>query len=119
MSYLGFVILGIIAGSLGGVVGIGGGIVMVPLLISAFGFDQKLAQGTSLAAMIPPVGLLATYVYYKNGNVNLTAALFIAAGFLIGAYGGALFANSISKELLQRIFGFMLLAIGAKFAFFA
>jgi uncharacterized membrane protein YfcA len=119
VNSLGFVFLGILAGSLGGVVGIGGGIVMVPLLIYAFGFDQKLAQGTSLAAMIPPVGLLAAYVYYKNGNVNISAALLIAAGFLLGAYGGAIFATSINKELLQRIFGFVLLAIGAKFAFFS
>jgi uncharacterized membrane protein YfcA len=118
MFYLGFVFLGVLAGSLGGIVGIGGGIIMVPLLISAFGFDQKLAQGTSLAAMIPPVGLLAAYVYYKNGNVNILAAMLIAAGFLVGSYGGALLANSLSKELLQRIFGFILLAIGAKFAFF-
>lgn len=119
MNYFGFALLGVLAGSLGGVVGIGGGIVMEPVLISAFGFDQKLAQGTSLAAMIPPVGLLAAYVYYKNGNVNIIAALLIATGFLLGSYGGALFANSMSRELLQKIFGFVLLAVGAKFGFFS
>lgn len=116
--YLGFVSLGLIAGILGGIVGIGGGIILVPALVLLFGFKQHIAQGTTLAALIPPVGLFAAYVYYKNGNVHLPGALLIALGFLFGALFGARISNHLSQELLQRIFGILLLGIGMKMTFF-
>lgn len=118
MINLGLIVLGFVTGILGGVVGIGGGIVLVPALVIFFGFQQHLAQGTTMAALIPPVGILAAYIYYRNGNVNIMAAGMIAIGFLFGGLFGAKLANQVSRESLQRIFGVLLLVIGTKFLFF-
>jgi uncharacterized protein len=107
-------VIGICTGILGGLLGIGGAIVMIPAMVIFLKFNQHLAQGTALAAMIPPIGLLAAYEYYKNGNVNIPVALFIAAGFIVGAYGGAKIAEHIDDALLSRIFGFVLFAISIK-----
>lgn len=118
LIYAGFTALGLVAGILGGIVGIGGGIILVPCLVLLFGFKQHLAQGTTLAALIPPVGLFAALVYYKNGNVNLPAAAFIALGFLVGGLVGARIANNLDQVVLQRGFGILLIAIGVKMTFF-
>lgn len=116
---VGFIFLGLLAGVLGGIVGIGGGIILVPALIFVFGFAQHTAQGTSLAALVPPVGLLAAWVYYKEGHINVSAAWWIACGFLIGGYFGAKFSNGLDKIMLQRIFGTTLFIIGTKMVFFS
>jgi len=100
-----FVVLGFAAGILSGLIGIGGGIIIVPMLVFAFGYSQHMAQGTALAALIPPIGLLATYVYYMNGDVNIKTALFIAIGFFIGGFFGAKFAVLMDKSILEKIFG--------------
>lgn len=109
-----YVLLGIIAGILGGVFGIGGATVMVPSLVLLFSYSQHQAQGTTLAAMVPPIGLLAAWHYYKQGNVKIIPALLIAAGFFLGGYIGALLAGKISDILLKKMFGFFLLFVAIR-----
>ena len=109
-----FIFLGLVAGVLSGLIGIGGGIIIVPALVLLFGFSQHMAQGTTLALMVPPVGILAAWTYYKSGYVDLKVAALICVGFFIGGLIGAKAATSISNILLQRIFGFSLIAIGLK-----
>ena len=77
--------LGLAAGILGGFIGVGGGVLIVPVLVLALGFDQHLAVGTSLGALLPPVGILGAYEYYKHGHLNVTYALLLGLGLLIGA----------------------------------
>jgi uncharacterized protein len=112
-----FLVLGICSGFFGGIVGIGGGILIVPVLVMAFGFEQHLAQGTSIAALLPPVGLLAVYVYHRNGNVHVPAALMIAMGFFFGALGGAKVAALVHGPTLQKVFGVLLVVVGMRFVF--
>jgi len=85
-------VIGLLAGILGGFIGVGGGVLIVPALVLLFGFDQHLAVGTSLGALLPPVGILGAYEYYKHGHLNLTYALLLGAGLLIGGYFGAIYA---------------------------
>ena len=108
MQIVGFIVLGLAAGVLAGLAGIGGGIIIVPLLVFAFGFTQHTAQGTSLAVLIPPVGLLAMMKYYKAGDVNLKAAALIAAGLILGSIFGAKFALGLPQAALKKIFGAVL-----------
>lgn len=105
-------VIGLTAGVLGGLVGIGGGIVIVPALIFFAGFSQKMAQGTTLTAMIPPIGIAAAYVYYKAGDVDFKSAGLLAVGFAAGGYFGASFAESIDSRLLGKTFGIILILIG-------
>ncbi|MDY6934996.1 MAG: sulfite exporter TauE/SafE family protein [Spirochaetota bacterium] len=105
------VLIGIIAGTLSGFVGIGGGVIMIPALSFILKFNQHLSQGTTLAAMIPPIGILAAYEYYNSGYVNIPVALFIALGFIFGGYVGAKCALPIDDILLRRIFGVLILLI--------
>ena len=114
ITYLAF---GLIAGILGGLLGIGGGTIMIPGLILMFGLSQHEAQGTALAAMLPPVGLLAVIEYYRNSNVDLKAAAWLAAGLLFGGLLGAVLAIHISDQLLRRIFGVFLLVTSLKILF--
>lgn len=109
-----FILLGLIAGVLSGLIGIGGGVIIVPTLLFLFGFSQHQAQGTTLALMVPPIGLPAAWTYYKQGNVNLEVALFICAGFFLGGFVGARLATGLSNVALERIFGVAMLAIGMK-----
>lgn len=101
-------IIGVSAGILGGLMGIGGGIIMIPALIYILHFSQHMAQGTTLAAMIPPIGILAAYEYYKSGNVNIPVALTLALGFVVGGYIGGKIAVSLDNETLRRVFGVIL-----------
>jgi len=100
--------IGLSAGILGGLMGIGGGVIMIPALIYLLKFNQHLAQGTTLAAMIPPIGILAAYEYYKSGNVNIPVAITLALGFVIGGYFGGKIAVSLDNETLRRVFGIIL-----------
>ena len=113
-----YVLLGLIAGALSGLIGIGGGIIIIPALIFLKGFSQHLAQGTTLALMVPPVGILAAWTYYKNGHVDLKIASFICLGFFLGGLLGAKFANIIPGIALEKIFGIALLVIALKMIFF-
>jgi uncharacterized membrane protein YfcA len=110
--------IGLVAGTLGGLMGIGGGIIMIPALIYLAGFTQLQAQGTTLAAMIPPIGLLAAWVYYRQGAVNIPAAVLICCGFFVGGFIGAKIAGSLSPDLLRKIFGSALLLIALHLLFF-
>lgn len=118
LTHLSFLLLGLSAGALGGIVGIGGGVILVPVLVLLFHFEQHMAQGTSLAALLLPVGLFAVYIYHKNGYVHVTAALLIALGFLFGALAGAKISVLVQTGLLQKLFGILLVVIGTKFIFF-
>ena len=115
ISYLA---IGLFAGILSGLIGIGGGIIIIPVLVFLFSFSQHEAQGTTLAMMVPPIGILAAWTYYKNGYVNLPVAMFLCLGFLFGGLIGAKFATTISNIMLQKIFGTALLLIGLKMMFF-
>ena len=107
-----YIVLGLLAGTISGIVGIGGGVIIVPTLIFLFEFTQHQAQGTTLVLLIPPIGLLAAYTYYEKGFVNLKVALFICIGFFIGGLIGSKIAVHLSNELLRKIFGSVIIIIG-------
>lgn len=104
-------IIGLSAGILSGLIGIGGGILMIPALSIFMGYDQHMAQGTTLAAMVLPIGLLAAWEYHSHGYVNVPVALTIAAAFFFGGFFGAKLAAHISSLTLQRFFGVIMLVI--------
>jgi uncharacterized membrane protein YfcA len=104
-----YIVLGLVAGVLSGLLGIGGGIIIIPALILLFGLSQQQAQGTTLALMVPPIGLLAAWTYYKAGYVDLKIAAFICLGFFVGGFFGAKLATGISTQVLQKVFGVALL----------
>lgn len=109
-----FLILGLAAGVLSGLIGIGGGILIVPALIFIFGMDQHQAQGTTLAMMVPPIGMLAAWTYYKGGHVDVKVAGVLCIGFFFGGLLGARAANLISNAALEKLFGVALLLISLK-----
>jgi len=106
------IVIGILAGILSGVVGIGGGLIMIPLLIILLGLSQHEAQGTSLAVMLPPIGILAAINYHKAGFVKWEYAMIIAITFIIGGYFGSKYAVTLRPEIVKRVFGIVML-IGA------
>ncbi|HEX7357831.1 MAG TPA: sulfite exporter TauE/SafE family protein [Ignavibacteriaceae bacterium] len=112
-----FVVLGLAAGTFSGVVGLGGGIIIVPALVFLFGLSQQQAQGTTLALMVPPIGILAAYAYYQQGYVDLKIAALICLGFIIGGWFGAKIAVSLSQNMLQKIFAISLFLIAVKMFF--
>lgn len=110
-------ILGLVAGTLSGLIGIGGGVIIVPALVFLFGLSQHEAQGTTLALLVPPIGILAAWTYYKQGFVDLKIVAFICMGFFLGGLFGAKMATSLSNIQLERIFGVALLLISLKMIF--
>ena len=118
MNLIYYVILGLVAGVASGLIGIGGGIIMIPALALIFKLSQKSAQGTTLAVMVPPIGLWAAWTYYKSGYVDLKMTGLICAGFFVGGYIGARFAIGLPNSTLQKVFGAMLLAAGIRMIFF-
>ncbi|MCC6963010.1 MAG: sulfite exporter TauE/SafE family protein [candidate division Zixibacteria bacterium] len=117
LNAVGLVVLGLVAGVFSGLVGIGGGIIIVPALIFLFGFSQHLAQGTTLALLVPPIGLLAALAYYQKGLVNLPAAAIICAGFVVGGFVGGKWAVGLSDQLLRKTFAVVLVLIALKMFF--
>jgi uncharacterized protein len=115
--YTQLLLFGACIGVLSGMLGIGGGIILVPGLMLLFGFSQQEAQGTSLAALIPPIGIFAAMVYYQNHYVKIPVATAVAAGFMIGAYFGALLVPRMPVEWLRLAFGGLLLYVGCSFVF--
>ncbi|HUJ81333.1 MAG TPA: sulfite exporter TauE/SafE family protein [Candidatus Acidoferrales bacterium] len=109
MHTLLILILGLVVGVLVGLLGIGGGIIVVPALVHLFGMDQHLAQGTSLFILLPPLGLGAAMVYWKKGLINLPAGLLCALGFLAGGYFGGLVAIDLPSNVLRAFFGLFLM----------
>ena len=112
-----YILLGILAGFLSGLIGIGGGTIIVPVLVIIFGLSQKTAQGTTLALLVPPIGILAAWTYYKQGYIDFSIAGLICVGFLLGGLIGAKLAINISNQTLERIFGIALLIISIKMIF--
>jgi uncharacterized membrane protein YfcA len=110
-------LIGLVVGIVSGIVGIGGGILFVPALIWLLGMDQHKAQGTTLAAMLAPIGILAFMEYYRKGNADLRVGLLLAAGFVVGGYFGAVGAQHISDFWLRRIFAVTLVVVGARMWF--
>ncbi len=114
MIWAGFAALGLAAGILSGLLGIGGAILIIPVLVYGFKFTQHQAQGTSLATLLLPIGLLAAWRYYAAGHVNIKAALVMAGFFFFGGLLGAVLAEKVSSLWLQRMFGVFLMAIAVK-----
>jgi uncharacterized membrane protein YfcA len=111
MTFL-YLLLGLVVGMISGIIGIGGGILIIPALVYFFHMSQHKAQGTSLAALLAPIGALAFWEYYKAGNVDLKTGLLIALGFLVGGYFGGLWAQHLPEVVLRRVFGTLLVIIG-------
>ncbi len=109
-----YLALGLAAGVFSGFLGLGGGAVIIPALVFMFGFTQHQAQGTTLAMMVPPIGLLAAMNYYFAGNVKIKVAALMCVGFFIGGLIGAQFVHKIPDLLLKRIFGVFLLVVSLK-----
>lgn len=112
-----FILIGLIAGILSGFLGIGGGVIIVPALIYMCGFSQLKAQGTSLAILLPPVGILAFIEYYKNGNVDIKAGIIIAMALVLGSAAASRLVQNISAGLLQKIFAVFMIIISLKMFF--
>lgn len=117
MSIFLYLLLGLMTGILSGLIGIGGAIIIIPSLVLVFGMSQHMAQGTTLALMIPPIGLLAAWTYYKAGFVDFKVAALICLGFFVGGFIGARYVADIPDLLLRRIFGVVLLLAAMKMIF--
>jgi uncharacterized protein len=110
--------VGIGAGVLSGMFGIGGGVIIVPALVALLNFDQKQAVGTSLAALLLPVSAGAVVSYYQSGKLNPSVAGLVAVGLLFGAFIGAKIALSLPSQTVKRLYGVFLLFVGLRFIFF-
>ncbi|WP_445713231.1 sulfite exporter TauE/SafE family protein [Flavobacterium sp.] len=111
---LSLVLIGVLAGILSGLVGVGGGVIMVPLLVLFFGFSQHQAQGTSLAVLVVPVTAIAVYAYHKEGYIDWRYVGIIAVFFVVGGYFGSKMAVNLDQKILKKVFGFILLLIAGK-----
>lgn len=114
---IGLIALGLLAGYLSGLVGIGGGIVMVPVLVLLFGFTQHKAQGTTLALLMIPVGIFGVMNYYKAGNVDIKTALLLCCGFVLGSYLGSKTAITLSQDTLRKVFAILMFLVAVKMFF--
>jgi uncharacterized protein len=116
-EFLGIIVIGFVAGILSGLLGIGGAVLVIPSLVLVRGFTQQQAAGTSLAMMLPPIGIFAVMRYHKSGHVDLATAAILAITFAIGAYVGArmVATGKVNDLVLRQVFGFLLLYIAAQF----
>lgn len=116
MSTLILIFAGLIIGIVSGIVGLGGGFLVVPFLRYIMGFSQHKAQGTTLAMLLPPIGVLGAYTYWKAGHMDIPVALLLALGFFVGVYFGGLIANlpQVNSLILQRIFGAFFLVVSLR-----
>jgi|SRR5690348_16106590 len=108
---------GVLVGILSGLVGVGGGILAIPIFVYLFKFNQKMAQGTSLAMLLPPTGLLAFLQYYKSGNADLKVGLAMSIGVFFGGYVGGHWAQSIPQASMRKGFAVFLVLVAAKMFF--
>src|SRR5262245_39652297 len=115
MRILTYVFIGLTVGGISGALGIGGGVLLVPLLIWLCGLDTKKAAGTSLAILIPPIGLPAALLAYREERVDLEAALWIAGAFMLGAYGSQYLIHYMPDGMLRFLFGLLMIYVGARF----
>lgn len=114
---LGLIVLGLFAGYLSGLIGIGGGIVIVPVLVMLFGFTQHQAQGTTLALLAIPVGILGVINYYQTGNVDIKTTLLICVGFIAGSYFGSKMAVQLPQDILRKVFAVIMFLVALKMFF--
>jgi uncharacterized protein len=112
-----YILIGLAAGVFGGFFGLGGGVVIIPALIYFFKYSQHQAQGTAIATLLPPIGLLAAMKYYKSGYVHIKPAIFISLGFFVGGYVGALIANKLPEDKLKLCFALLLLIVSLHLLF--
>lgn len=117
LQIISFLVLGLFAGAFSGLVGVGGGVIIVPVLVFLFGFSQHQAQGTTLALLVPPIGIFAAYTYYKSGYVDFKVAGLICLGFLLGGFIGSKFAVGLNEYWLKKIFGAVMILMGMYFTF--
>lgn len=113
-----YMILGLFAGAFSGLVGVGGGVVLVPALVFLFGFSQQQAQGTTLALLVPPIGVLAAWTYYKQNLINFEAAGLICLGFVLGGLIGSKLAIGLPGPVMEKLFGGFIIVIGIKMLLF-
>ena len=111
-------IIGLIVGFFGGMFGVGGGVILIPALVYIIGMEQHTAQGTSVAILLPPIGIVAAYTYYKAGHVNIKYAIIIAITFIIGSYFGSKLAVHLPDQVSKRIFAVILFLISIRMFFF-
>jgi len=114
-TMLPYVLIGVVAGILSGLLGIGGATIVIPVLVFIYGFSQQQAQGTTLAMLIPPIGIFAAWTYYQQGYIDVKIAALLAIGFFFGGYVGAKIATSLPSSTLGRIFGIVLVLLGLRF----
>lgn len=115
---LGLLLVGLVAGFMSSLVGIGGGIIIVPALVLIFGMSQKMAQGTSLAMLSLPVAFVGAFNYYKEGHVNWKIALMLAATFVFGGYLGSKVALGMDMNVIKKIFAIFMIVVAVKYLFF-
>ncbi len=118
-TIIALLVIGLVAGLLSSTVGIGGGIVIVPALVMVLAMSQKMAQGTSLVMLLPPIGILAVVNYYKAGYVDFKVAGILIISFIVGSYFGSKVALGLDDSTLKRIFGGFLLILAVKYLFFS
>jgi len=111
-------LVGLLAGMLSSMVGIGGGVVIVPALVMIFGMSQKMAQGTSLALMLPPIGVLAVMNYYKQGYVDFKIAAVVCLTFIVGSYFGSKLVLGLDTAIVKKIFAVFMIIVALKYLFF-
>jgi uncharacterized membrane protein YfcA len=112
------VIVGLLAGMLSGLVGLGGGVIIVPALVFFLGFSQHQAQGTSLGILLLPAGIFAVLNYYKKGYIDMKVVLLLFVGFLVGGWLGSKISLTMPEAILKKVFAFALVLIAAKVLFF-
>lgn len=117
LTFVLLVVIGLLAGLFSGLVGLGGGIIIIPALVFLLGMNQQTAQGTSIALMLPPIGLLAAINYYKSGAINITYAIIIASAFFIGGYFGSKVALSLPEAIVRKVFAAFMILLGLKMLF--
>lgn len=117
-TYIILILIGLVAGFISGLIGIGGGVFIVPALVMLLGYSQKAAQGTSLGILLLPVGILAVYKYYQHGYLNPGSVLVMAGAFLVGSLLGSQLAMSWSDQLVKKAFAIILLIISLKMLVF-
>lgn len=115
---IGILAIGMLAGFMSSMVGIGGGIVIVPALVFVFGFSQKLAQGTSLAMLLPPIGILGVLNYHKSGLIDFKIAAILCVSFVLGSYIGSKFVVNLDSMVVKRIFAIFMIVVAVKYLFF-
>jgi len=112
-----YILIGAVAGIFSGFFGLGGGVILIPAMVFLLGMSQHQAQGTTLALLVPPIGLWAAWRYYQSGNVQLSVAMWMCVGFFVGGYVGASCAHCIPSPVLKKLFGVSLFIIGAQMFF--